>query len=241
MNHVGAKRDRTATTAKATHGGQLMKANDTQSATPVQKMNVFIVPILTRGGPLMVAPHYTKFSAPHLPGAGPPGGTAVQTETHTARRDAGSGRWLPKAPISDIWARATPEPNSGCWLWTDYLGKGYGRFGSPPAGHTSVLAHRVFYEILVGPIPEGMTLDHKCRVRCCVNPGHMEPVTMKVNVARGIGPTAINGRKTECPRGHELSGNNLIVNNRGSRECRECTRARFQRMRLRAKERNHAV
>lgn len=156
------------------------------------------------------------------------------------QRDSISGRWLPKAPFSDIWARATPEPNTGCWLWTDFLSDaGYGTVNRGTSGSSSILAHRAFYEMLVGPIPEGMTLDHKCRVRCCVNPQHMEPVTMKVNVLRGIGPTALNKQKTECPRGHQFTPENTWRNNRGSRVCATCERVRNAANR--AKERRHAV
>ncbi len=76
-----------------------------------------------------------------------------------------------------------PEPNSGCWLWIRALNThGYGKvkLGKRIAG-----AHLIFYENLVGQVPEGMELDHKCRVRCCVNPAHLEPVTHAENARRG--------------------------------------------------------
>ena len=81
-----------------------------------------------------------------------------------------------------------PEPNSGCWLWVAMLGSGgYGRF---KVGNKNVYAHRLSYEHHVGAIPEGLDLDHLCRTRCCVNPTHLEPVTRKENIRRGLGNCA---------------------------------------------------
>lgn len=116
-----------------------------------------------------------------------------------------------------------PEPNSGCWLWIKTVDrKGYGRL----SGGRGILtmAHRASYELEHRiKIPPGMTIDHKCRVRCCINPDHMEMVTNRINVLRGIGPSAINAKKTECKRGHPLAGSNLYVNpTTGGRTCREC-------------------
>jgi len=97
-------------------------------------------------------------------------------------------------------AKWTPEPNTGCWLWTASTNKnGYGqfRFGSQVDGtRTMVLAHRWAYEHLVGPIPEGLQLDHLCRAPWCVNPEHLEPVTNRENTVRGLearGATAQHG------------------------------------------------
>ncbi len=72
-----------------------------------------------------------------------------------------------------------------------------------------------------GPIPPGLLLDHLCRVTCCVNPDHLEPVTCKVNLNRGIHR---NVGKTHCPRRHEYSAENTRISNKGSRICRECDR-----------------
>ena len=97
----------------------------------------------------------------------------------------------------------------GCWEWKGYIepaGRvaGYGRVRI--LGKLT-MAHRAVYIALKGKIQDGMTLDHLCRNRACVNPDHLEPVPAKVNVLRGIGPTAINAAKVFCIRGHRLVGN----------------------------------
>src|SRR3990167_6104016 len=112
-----------------------------------------------------------------------------------------------------------PEPNSGCWLWVGGVrGKGYGAFWFDGK---SVQAHRFAYEAYVGPFPEGMIADHGCRVRLCVNPWHVEPVTNQENILRGIGLPSLNVLKTHCPQGHEYSVGNTVRRD-GDRHCRTC-------------------
>jgi hypothetical protein len=116
-------------------------------------------------------------------------------------------------------------PPGECWLWQGALDKkGYGVYGKPRR-----FAHRIVYEEIVGPIPAGLTIDHLCRVKCCVNPAHMEPVTIGENVLRGESVPAQNARKSHCHRGHPLSGDNLYVcptEPSRHRRCRECRRMR---------------
>ncbi len=121
---------------------------------------------------------------------------------------------------SRIWH----DPQTDCIEWLGPTINGYGRFCNRGR---RVMAHRWAYESEVGPVPDGMELDHLCRNRGCVNHDHLEPVTARENVRRGIGPTADNARKTHCPRGHLLSGSNLVpslLNKTGRRSCLECTR-----------------
>jgi hypothetical protein len=127
-----------------------------------------------------------------------------------------------------------------CWIWTGGLtGAGYGGFACEPRkadGRLSfVCAHRYAYEQVVGPIPDGMFLDHLCRVTQCVNPGHLEPVTMAENFRRGApSVSAINREKTHCIHGHPLSGDNLwIYAKTGQRHCRTCMRQRTREWKAR--------
>ncbi len=131
--------------------------------------------------------------------------------------------------------RIDPEyvyARSRCWRWcggfySDDRGKKepYGRFSwwdRRTRRSRSRAAHRVVYELLVGPIPAGLEPDHLCRRRWCVNPRHLEPVTRRVNLLRG--PTtwaAKNASKTHCLRGHPLAGKNLVVTRTG-RMCKAC-------------------
>lgn len=127
-----------------------------------------------------------------------------------------------------FWDKVSPEPNSGCWLWTAYATPlGYGKFGVTRKAGMS-LAHRHAYEVLVGEIPKGLVLDHLCRTPCCVNPAHLEPVTIAENTRRS--PIIKNNgqlqrERTHCPKGHPYAGDNLFIRACGRRrECRECQR-----------------
>lgn len=113
----------------------------------------------------------------------------------------------------------------GCWLWGGFTEpKGYGRF---QVGGAARLAHRISYELHVGPIPDGLVLDHLCRVRNCVNPEHLEPVTSRENTLRGETPAAANVTKTHCLRGHEFTAENTRATLKGGRSCRACERWRY--------------
>ncbi len=127
-----------------------------------------------------------------------------------------------------FWSKV--DPSGDCWVWTStqYV-DGYGKFWSrtPPHG---VRAHRYAYEALVGPIPEGLSLDHLCRNRACVNPDHLEPVTNRENLRRSpIAPATVNANRTHCQRGHPLSGDNVRIRKQGWRLCLECERQRYAR------------
>lgn len=115
------------------------------------------------------------------------------------------------------------DKSDGCWTWCGHRGaKGYGQFTRE--GGRFELAHRYAYAETFGPIPKGLHLDHLCRNPSCVRPAHLEAVTPRENTMRGIGPSAVNARKTHCIRGHEFSVENTYL--KGARRvCRECTRA----------------
>ncbi len=102
-----------------------------------------------------------------------------------------------------------------CWIWTGALKeKGYGQVNFNGKNRR---AHKLFYEHFKGPVPDGLVLDHLCRVRRCVNPDHLEAVTNKVNSERGYFAT-----KPSCPKGHPYSGDNLRVAKNGNRFCITC-------------------
>lgn len=109
---------------------------------------------------------------------------------------------------------------SGCVEFTGCRDReGYGKLWHPD-GHG--LAHRAMYVLMVGPIPDGLTLDHLCRNPPCVNPGHLEPVTLAVNILRSEARGAFNSRKTHCVHGHEFTEENTLKRAKGSRGCRTC-------------------
>jgi len=128
----------------------------------------------------------------------------------------------------NFWDKVSMEPNSGCWLWTGATtgrSRGgtnleYGQFTRPNAnklgGAKMQLAHRHAYEKLIGPIPEGLQVDHLCKVTTCVNPNHLEPVTGLENRRRRM--------PTHCRQGHEFTQENTYIYASGARSCRACNR-----------------
>lgn len=112
-----------------------------------------------------------------------------------------------------------------CWEWVGLRKKpkAYPRVG---IRGRQEMVHRLSHEAFIGPIPDGLVVDHKCRNTICINPAHLEAVTSKVNSLRGISPLADNARKTNCHRGHEFTPENTMIT-RGGRTCRTCNRARF--------------
>ena len=108
----------------------------------------------------------------------------------------------------------------GCWEWSGAINAGgYGNFRF--LGRVCS-AHRAVFLVSGLSIPDGMTVDHLCRNRRCVNPLHLEFVSLRTNILRGVGATARNARKKVCPVGHFLMGKNLYQHKDGRRECRAC-------------------
>lgn len=133
--------------------------------------------------------------------------------------------------LSDrFWSKV--DKSGDCWVWTSSLDQhGYGTFYLDRA---SRMAHRLSYEDAVGPIPKGLVLDHLCRNRACVNPTHLEVVTHRTNILRGVGTSAVNARKALCAKGHPLD---VHRSNPDWRQCKTCDRE-YERERYR---RNHNV
>jgi hypothetical protein len=111
--------------------------------------------------------------------------------------------------------RKVRKLDDGCWRWVGRVkSNGYGTFF--PARRDCWNAHRWAYTVLVGPIPDGLELDHTCRNTWCVNPAHLEPVPPSVNKARAA------AQRTHCPQGHPYNEENTWWDKRGHRECRVC-------------------
>ena len=116
-------------------------------------------------------------------------------------------------------------PNSDLIVTAQDLAKIKGGYGLAFTNGRTRLAHRFIYQCMVGPVAKGLHLDHLCRVRCCVNPAHLEPVTPKVNTNRGINH---HSTLTHCPKGHEYAEGNVYRRpgdpSRGGRSCLVCRR-----------------
>lgn len=127
------------------------------------------------------------------------------------------------------WARKVAGPaflgSFDCWEWTGSKNpKGYGQFY--PTQKPMVYAHRWGYEYFVGPIPEGMDLDHLCRNPSCVNPHHLEPVTRRENLMRGKTLSRANAERTHCPQGHPYDTDSEHRPTKHGRQCRVCAGTR---------------
>lgn len=143
-------------------------------------------------------------------------------------------------PVARFVAKAQQVP-SGCIEWTGSRSPaGYGWF-SWNSGN--VLAHRWVFEALYGAIPNEGVIDHLCRNRCCVNPLHLECVSMGENTRRGVlhdTQRAKAKRQTLCKRGHPLFGENVLVNAKGNRSCKICQRAAAEAWRIQNRSRVNA-
>lgn len=132
-----------------------------------------------------------------------------------------------------FWNRVNRCGPDDCWLWTGFIDPvGYGQVWWHGR---SDLPHRIAYELTVGPIPDGLTIDHVkangCMSKACCNPRHLEPVTCRENILRGSGPTAQNVLKTHCPQGHPYDSGNTRITPNGHRACRACAREMARRRR----------
>lgn len=137
--------------------------------------------------------------------------------------------------LPDFMPRKVTVDADGCWLWQGAKTKaGYGlkHIRRPDGGSQSTTAHRAAWLALVGPIPEGLQVDHLCRVRACVNPAHLEPVTPRENLLRADGLLASQLARTHCPHGHPYDEENTYPSyKRGGKPHRVCKTCRRKQMR----------
>lgn len=137
----------------------------------------------------------------------------------------------PAAMATRFWSKVILGGPDECWMWTGVrtgTRNGKVRYGQFSVNGKMIVAHRVAWELTHGPIPEGLLPDHQCREHGCVNPGHLELVTNQENILRGVGPTAVNAKKTHCIHGHRFNERNTIIRIRGgqrTRACRKCKNA----------------
>jgi len=126
-----------------------------------------------------------------------------------------------RAPLRDrLFSGLTINPETGCLLWTGSKNhKGYGYIVTE--GRQKARVHRLMYEMFAEPIPDGLHLDHLCRVRHCASPAHLEAVTPGENTRRGVR----NVGSTHCDSGHEFTEANTYMRPDGGRRCRACRRA----------------
>ena len=146
------------------------------------------------------------------------------------------GRFAPETrSLSEKFVQCVQPVPGGCWDWLGTKIKGgYGVISVGPSN--TKLAHRVSYEMHVGPIPPGLTIDHLCRNPSCVNPAHLEAVTQRVNNLRGQTITSVNSKKQACVNGHLFDEVNTYMRPSGHRDCKQCIRARGRAYRARRKE-----
>lgn len=141
-----------------------------------------------------------------------------------------------------FWSKISPEPNTGCWLWcgddNGYYGNISGTYNRLTKKAPRLLAHRLSYEIHFGEIPKNQEIDHKCRMKLCVNPDHLNLSGHRANVlAIPPGIRGNNQIKTHCRHGHELIGSNLQFDHRGHARCRQCQNLHYRNYRKRRNER----
>lgn len=187
------------------------------------------------------------------PGCGKPYKALGYCQRHYANLRRHGSIEAPKMTLGErFWSKVDKSAGSdGCWIWTaSTLGRGYGSFYVGPNGGGTIGAHRFAYQLEVGDIPEGLTVEHRCHTeagncpsdetcphRRCVNPAHLELLTNRENILRSYANAiAIRRAKTHCPQGHPYSAENTIESGkdgRRHRKCRICQHAALARFKSR--------
>lgn len=143
---------------------------------------------------------------------------------------------LSESQIERFWDKVdVPEQISCCWEWTrSKVPAGYGHVN---INYQTLYAHRIAYELLIGPIPGNQWIDHLCKNKSCCNPDHLQLTTPRENILRSNNMAARHARLTHCVNGHELNDENTYASQRakGSRMCITCTRAHAKSYQLKRK------
>ncbi len=133
--------------------------------------------------------------------------------------------------MENFWARV--QKTETCWLWIGgKTEKGYGNF-STPSGY--VLAHRFSYFNFKGELIDGLTIDHLCRNHDCVNPEHLEQVTIQENIIRAVPfrkKSILRHQRTHCLNAHEYNKENTILLKVGGRICKQCLKIKRPKRKL---------
>lgn len=138
--------------------------------------------------------------------------------------------------LKEFFSNIKFNESNWCWEWKNAKIYGYFRLNGK-----KTVCHKISYQLFIGPIPQGLELDHLCRNMKCCNPEHLEAVTHKENVLRGIGPTAINAQKTHCDNGHEYTPENTFIRPKsGNRDCRICMLSRSRAHHLKNRDKENA-
>lgn len=129
-----------------------------------------------------------------------------------------------------ISTKIMPVTESGCWIWLGSCTPG--GYGKSRWMLRDQYIHRITFQFFIGPIQEGLQIDHLCRVRPCCNPYHLEQMTPFENIMSGIGFGALNKQKAHCVNGHPYSGINLRTHPNGYRRCKACHVETFKKFKL---------
>jgi hypothetical protein len=142
-------------------------------------------------------------------------------------------RTIPTFNAQDVLSQVSFDSDDKCWEWNGYITKyGYGVYG-----HMGYMVHRIIYELLVDKLGTEESIDHLCKNKKCVNPNHLEVVSLRENVLRSNNFYAINARKSYCKHGHIFDDDNTYIHpKRGTRHCKKCNKLAQQRFNIKKED-----